>query len=109
MKLGFNALRITAVAAAGLYLAAGTLPSALADDDASEAAAVARMANLIGPERATEIALAQRPGVATDLDLDYKRKGWVYEIEIVDAQGTEWEVELEAVTGKVLRVKRDWF
>jgi uncharacterized membrane protein YkoI len=99
---------VMAIAALGLPLAVAGIP-AHADDDMNEASAIARMANLIPPERAIEIANSQKPGVVTDFDLDHKRKGWVYEIEIVDAQGTEWEVELEAVTGKVLRVKRDWF
>jgi uncharacterized membrane protein YkoI len=98
-----------AASALGLSLAlAGTMP-AHADDDIAEARSIARMANLIDPDRAIEIALAEKPGVMTDFDLDHKRKNWVYEIEIVDAQGAEWEVELEGTTGKVLKIKRDWF
>ena len=97
-----------AATALGLSLAlAGTMP-AHADDDIAEARSIARMANLIDPDRAIEIALAEKPGVMTDFDLDRKRKNWVYEIEIVDAQGAEWEVELEGTTGKILKVKRDW-
>jgi uncharacterized membrane protein YkoI len=110
MKDRYISLRnSTAAVAFCLCLGAGASASAFADDDMSEVAAIARMTKLVTPERATEIALAEMPGVATDFDLDHKRKGWVYEIEIVDARGTEWEVELEGVTGKVLRVKRDWF
>ena len=98
-----------AAAAICLYLGAGASLPAFADHEMSEASAIARMANLITPERATELAVAAKPGAVTDFDLDHERNGWVYELEIVDAQGTEWEVQLEAVTGKVLRVRRDWF
>lgn len=101
-----NALAATAL---GLSLAlAGAMP-AHADNDMAEARQIARMANLIDPDRAIELALAEKPGVMTDFDLDHERKGWVYEIEIVDAQGVEWEIELEGETGKVVKIKRDWF
>jgi len=106
--IGTKLTRILAAAAIGASVALAG-PTARADDDIAEAQAIARVANLITPERANEIALAKKPGVVTDFDLDRKRKSWVYEIEIVDAQGTEWEVEIDGATGNVLRVKRDWF
>ena len=93
----------------GLTLALAASMPAHADDDIQEARQIARMANLIDPDRAMEMALAEKPGVMTDFDLDHERKGWVYEIEIVDAQGVEWEIELEGATGKVVKIKRDWF
>ena len=85
------------------------LSAVYADDDHAEMASIARQANLIDPDRAVEIAKGQRPGVVTDVDLDYKRRGWTYEVEITDAQGKEWEVEIEGATGNVVKVKRDWF
>ena len=110
MKHGIRTFRNTlAVFGLGLLLALGGAMAANADDDIAEMRSVARMANLITPERASEIALAQKAGVVTDLDLDRKRRGWVYEIEVADAQGTEWEIELEAESGKVNKVKREWF
>ncbi len=101
-----NAIAATVL---GLALGLPTVLPAHADDDIQEARRIARMANLIDPDRAIEIALAEKPGVMTDFDLDHERKGWVYEIEIVDAQGVEWEIKLEGETGKVVKIKRDWF
>jgi uncharacterized membrane protein YkoI len=100
--------RIAAVvlAATGSSL---TLSAVYADDDRAEMASIARQANLIDPDRAVEIAKGQRAGVVTDVDLDHKRRGWTYEVEITDAQGKEWEVEIEGATGNVAKVKRDWF
>jgi len=37
------------------------------------------------------------------------RSGWDYEVEILDANGAEWEVYIDAKTGKVNGVHRDWF
>ena len=83
--------------------------AAHADDDRVEAAAIARVANLITPERAEELALAEKQGAVIDLELDKKWKTWVYEIELVDAGGVEWEVELEAATGKLRKISKEWF
>jgi uncharacterized membrane protein YkoI len=87
----------------------GTGVAAHADDDRMEAAAIARVANLITPERAEELALAEKQGAVTDLELDKKWKTWVYEIELVDASGVEWEIELEAATGKLRKISKEWF
>lgn len=110
MKHGIGTFRIPFAAfGLGLLFTLFGPMSANADDDIAEMRSIARMANLITPERAREIALTQKTGVVTDVDLDRKRRGWVYEIEVVDAQGTEWEIELEGESGKVNKVKRDWF
>lgn len=103
-----NFRSVIAATVLGLTFALPASLPAHADDDIQEARQIARMANLIDPDRAMEVALAEKPGVMTDLDLDHERKGWVYEIEIVDAQGVEWEIELQGDTGKVLKIKRDW-
>lgn len=31
----------------------------------------------------------------------------IYEVNLIDRQGTEWDIELDAVTGKVLRNRQD--
>ncbi|HKQ25995.1 MAG TPA: PepSY domain-containing protein [Burkholderiales bacterium] len=80
-----------------------------ADDDMVEMRAIAKAANLIVPEKAIEKALAVKPGTVVDADIDRKFKGYYYEIEIIDAQAVEWEVDIDAKTGEVRRVKRDWF
>jgi uncharacterized membrane protein YkoI len=82
---------------------------ALADDDEARDRAIAKAANLITPEQASEKALAAKPGTVTDIDLDRKWKNYYYEVEIVDANAIEWEVDIDATTGKVHKIKRDWF
>lgn len=100
--------RIIPVAALAAALAFGT-GAVRADDDIEQARKIAEMADLIMPERAIEIAKAEKPGVVTDLDLERKRNRWIYEIEIIDASGTEWEFKIDASDGKILKVKRDLF
>jgi len=47
----------------------------------------------------------------TELELDDRdyAKGWKWEVEVVNADGREVEVDLDAKTGKVLKVDKDWF
>lgn len=81
------------------------------DDDLQEIAAVSKEFGLITLEAAQAKALAAKPGVVTDADLENRKlgKGWDYEFEIVDSDGKEWEVNIDAKTGKVNGIHRDWF
>jgi uncharacterized membrane protein YkoI len=85
-------------------------PSVYADDE-QEIAAITKEFGLITLDQAKAKALAAKPGVVTDADLDDRDfgKGWDYEFEIVDADGREWEVDIDAKTGAVGKVRRDWF
>jgi len=62
-------------------------------------------------EQAKATALQAKPGVIKDAELENRtfEKGWDYEFEVVDADGKEWEVNVDAKTGKVRNIKRDWF
>jgi uncharacterized membrane protein YkoI len=85
--------------------------AAAADDDHQEMMAVVKAAGLIPIEQASEKALAAKPGSIIDSDLDDRTwpEGWDYEFEIIDADGKEWEVVVDAKTGETRKVKRDWF
>jgi uncharacterized membrane protein YkoI len=87
---------------------------ALADDDEDSPEKIAEMAKafgLISLEEAQTKALAAKPGVIKEVELERRkfRSGWDYEVEIVDGNGAEWEVNIDAKTGKVSSVSRDWF
>ena len=84
---------------------------AIADDDLQEVEAVSKEFGLITLDDAKIKALAAKPGVITDADLENRKfgKGWDYEFEIVDSDGKEWEVNIDAKTGKVSGINRDWF
>lgn len=84
---------------------------AIADDDHEEMMATINAAGLIPIEQASEKALAAKPGKIVDAELDERTwpKGWDYEFEIIDADGREWDVDVNAKSGEVVKVKRDWF
>jgi len=96
---------------AGLTAGALFALPAHADDDTQEMAALVKQFGLITLEQARVKALAAKPGVITDADLDNRDfgKGWDYEFEIADADGHEWEVYVDAKSGEVRKVSREWF
>lgn len=48
-----------------------------------------------------------QPGRILEVELKRKRDVWLYELEILDAQGQVWELLLDAGTGNVLKRKRE--
>jgi uncharacterized membrane protein YkoI len=85
--------------------------SVFADDDLQEMETISKGLGLITLEEAKAKAIEAKPGVVKDADLENRKfeKGWDYEFEIVDADGKEWDVYIDAKSGKVSSVNRDWF
>lgn len=81
------------------------------DDDMQKMEQMVKAFGLISQQEAQNKALAAKPGVVKEIELERRkfRDGWDYEVEIVDAKGKEWEVTLDAKTGKVNSLNRDWF
>ena len=101
-------IRCTLVAA----LATCALSPAFADDDdLPKMRAIAAGAKLISLEDAQAKALAAKPGTIVDVDLERRFMGrnYDYEFEIIDAEGKEWEVNINARDGSVRSVRQDWF
>lgn len=100
---------VSALFIGGVGFAASNV--AIADDDYREMQAVVKAAGLMTVEEASQKALAAKPGSIIDADLDDRAwpQGWDYEFEIIDADGKEWEVNIDAKTGETRKVSRDWF
>ena len=47
-------------------------------------------------------------GFVKDIDFERGFTGTYYEIEVLDNKGREYEVNVDAKTGKVLSKRRDW-
>lgn len=59
-------------------------------------------------EALNDIALAQHPkGVIHETELENEWGRYVYQLELVDAQGLEWDIELDAATGEILKNHQD--
>lgn len=59
-------------------------------------------------EKLNELALAQHPGgVIRETELENEWGRYVYQLEMVDAQGLEWDLELDATNGQILKNHQD--
>jgi uncharacterized membrane protein YkoI len=99
----------TIVIAAGIAVL--NSPAFADDDDLAEAKVIATAAGLMAVEQATEKALQAKPGTVIEVELDKRTwpEGWDYEFEIIDAEGKEWDVNIDAKTGEARKVSQDWF
>jgi len=53
-------------------------------------------------------AIAKHAGsTATDSELENEYGRYIYKVELRDAQGVEWDVDLDARTGEILKDERD--
>jgi uncharacterized membrane protein YkoI len=116
MEITMNNFMQTSSRVLMLSLLCGVLASqpAMADDDGDDIQKMTETAKAFGFiswEEAQAKALAAKPGVVKEVELERRKfkSGYDYEVEIVDANGAEWEVYIDAKTGKVNSVNRDWF
>lgn len=96
-------------AAAALTLIAGV---AQADVRPDQIPGLLKAGTIMDLEKLNRAALAQHPGSTaasiTDTELDHTAAGgYVYQVEIRDAKGIEWDVDLDAKTAQVLSNKQD--
>lgn len=61
----------------------------------------------ISMEQANEIALQRVPGQVVKSELEFEDGILIYEVDIRTADGLKYEVEIDAVTGEVVKVKLD--
>lgn len=59
-------------------------------------------------EKLNAVALAKHANATiTDTELEEEYGKYVYQVELRDAKGVEWDVEVDAVTGQVLKDHQD--
>lgn len=61
----------------------------------------------ISEEEAQEIALKEVPGIITSFELEDEAGEYYYEIEIQENNGNEKDLEISAVTGKIVSIEND--
>src|SRR5690554_2402699 len=79
-------------------------------DDLYEMQAKSEQLGLISVDQAKAIALEAKPGIIDDIDLENRAfaGGWDYEVEVIGKDGKEWDIYINAETGEVRKVSRDW-
>lgn len=87
-------------------MAAGTAQAR--DIGLSEAVRLANAGTVMPFDKLDAAAIALHPGATVkNTELERRSTGYVYELELRTQQGQEWDVELDAVTGKVLENIQD--
>jgi uncharacterized membrane protein YkoI len=91
--------------ATGLLLLMAT---AMADEDQDVAKQLMEQGEILPLEKILEQAKLIHPGRILEAEMEHKGEIYIYEIEIVDAQGRVWELKLNAQTGDLVdKEKKD--
>ena len=98
---------LTAVfAAAALTLTAGLVQAR--DLGPDEALKLRDAGTIQSFEKLNAAALAKHPGgVIEETDLEQENGRYIYELDLRDAQGLQWDLELDATNGQVLKDHQD--
>jgi uncharacterized membrane protein YkoI len=63
---------------------------------------------IVSFEKLNATALAKHPGsTITETELEEEYGKYIYQVEMRDPQGLNWDLELDAVTGQVLKDHQD--
>lgn len=97
--------RLTALVAAGIIVCTAAQAWAV---DPGKPLKLPVTVTIVAFDRLEAAALALHPGsTLLDTDLDEAYGKYLYQVELEDADGIEWEVELDALTGHVLKNHQD--
>ena len=105
MKITLNLLKPVAV----VGLACVCSLAAARDIGIDEAVKLRDAGTIQSFDQLNAVILGAHPNASIkDTDLDHERGRYVYEADVVDAQGKKWEVEVDAATGEILKNERDY-
>jgi uncharacterized membrane protein YkoI len=62
---------------------------------------------ILSLEKIAERANAIKPGEILETELERKRNGYIYEVEILDSGGRVWELKLDAKSGKMIKMEQE--
>ncbi|WP_456413520.1 PepSY domain-containing protein [Thiolapillus sp.] len=77
------------------------------DDDHERVYEMLHSGEIISLEKILKIGRQQVAGKVIEVELEREKGALIYELEILSRQGKVWDVEIDAVSGKVLKVKED--
>ncbi|WP_426134634.1 PepSY domain-containing protein [Pseudomonas sp. PWP3-1b2] len=97
--------RLTALIAAGIITCVAAQAQAV---DPDKPLKLPGTVTIVAFDQLEACALALHPGsTLLDTDLDEAYGKYLYQVELEDADGVEWEVELDALSGHVLKNHQD--
>jgi|GEM_PF-139985 len=95
---------------AALALMTLTLPAKAGEDVSHvEARKLQAAGEILSFEKISEIARTIKPGDILETELERSRKSglYIYEVEILDANGVVWELDINARTGELIKMEID--
>ncbi|MFK3973657.1 PepSY domain-containing protein [Pseudomonas sp. NPDC087358] len=94
------------IAACAIALTAGVIQAK--DLGPDEALRLRDAGTIQSFEKLNAAALAKHPGATiTETELEQEYGKYVYQVELRDAKGVEWDVELDATSGQILKDHQD--
>src|SRR5712691_7707244 len=107
MKQNFVlAVAVTVILTGASFVMANPSLGARQDREAAEQEKLTREAK-ITKEQAQEIALKRTPGTVKSGELEREHRKLVYSFDIRNSKGTITEVQVSAITGKIVRVEHE--
>jgi len=106
MKRDFALMILVAALITGVVLLMAQPAVAQKESEQEREAKLARQAR-VTKEQAQETALKRAPGNVESAELEREHKRLVYSFDIRNAKGTIDEVQVSAITGKVVRVEHE--
>lgn len=91
------------LATSGLF----SMNNLLAEEDYQLAKKLRQQGEILPLEKILALARANKNGEVIETELEKKHGRYIYEVEILDAQGQVWELKLDAKTGKLIKIKID--
>ena len=97
----------------GIILLSTTLLAAMpatlarADIDHREARELRLSGQILPLERIIEVVRQVKTGIIIETELEFEKGRYIYEVEILDDEGLVWEIELDAATAEILKIKLD--
>ena len=74
----------------------------------TEIAELVKAGTILSQDKLDAAALADFPGgTIEDGEIEKHRRGYVYEVEVIAANGDEWDLDIDATNGKVLKKEQD--
>ncbi|MCP3850678.1 MAG: PepSY domain-containing protein [Gammaproteobacteria bacterium] len=77
------------------------------DNDHKNAHELVNSGNILPLEKILETVYKTQQGKILEVELERENNGYIYEIEILDNNNKVWEMEINAVTGQLLKVEEE--
>ncbi len=94
----------TAMMAITLTIDIGT---AMASDDHNEARRLKDAGKIFPLEQIIKKARQQHQGRIIEIELEHEKGRYIYELELLDKNGTVWEFEFDASNGELIKKEKD--